>query len=239
MRRIPITIKKIKVDEFDTSNILSNGFVKKKEFTKYLLSIEEKGQEWSKSIICDGASLQKLRDQIDEVLKSNTTAETLNLTEEEGKVVDQHYESDPLCKECKYNLSFHCRTCLFVLQSPLERKLYLELTTEGISFQSQYGLDRNGSHISVEGKKYDNPENNFTNVLTIVDFYIEKRNQRLCIYTDGHTYHERTEDQALKDKNIDRKLQALGFKVLRFTGKEINENMEKTIMELKDWIGYY
>lgn len=236
MKRIPITIKKIKVDEIDRSTIM-NGLVKK-YFTKFILSIEERGQEWCHSIICDRDNLQKLRDEIDEAINSITTAETLNLTNEEGIVIDQHYETDPLCNGCTNKLSFHCMTSLFKLQSPLERKLYLELVKTRINFQSQYGLDRNGSHVTVEGKEYGNPENNFKNVLTVVDFYIEKRNQRLCIYTDGHTYHERTEDQAIRDKNIDRKLQALGYTVLRYTGKEVNENSDKIIREIKDWIGY-
>ena len=236
MRRIPITIKKLKMEGRDTFR-QEGGFIIK-QVTKFLFSIEERGHEWSTSIICDRDNLQKLRDEIDEVLKSITTAETLNLTDEEGKLVDQHYESDPLCKECQFKLSIHCRYCLFVMQSPLERKLYLELTKEKISFQSQYGLDYTGTHISVEGKEFGNPKNNFKNVLTVVDFFIDKSKQRLCIYTDGHTYHERTEDQAVKDKNIDRKLQALGYTVLRYTGKEINENMDKTIREIKDWIGY-
>jgi hypothetical protein len=235
MRRIPITIKRLKMEGIDTFR-QEGGFVKK-EVTKFLLSIEEKGHDWSTSIICDRDNLLKLRDEINEVLASITTAETLGLSNEEGKVIDKHYENDPMCKECKYKHSFHCKTCLLILQSPLERKLYIELTNERISFQSQYGLDWKGIHISTEGKKHENPTNNFKNVLTVVDFIIEKRNQKLCIYTDGHTYHERTEEQATHDKNIDRKLQSLGFKVYRFTGKEINDNMEKTIKEIKDWIG--
>jgi hypothetical protein len=238
MKRIPIKIKKIKFDEANSSNTISGGFAMNKNPTKFLVEIEDKGQEWSKSIICEREVLQKFRDEIDEALKSITTAETLNLNEEAGKLVDQHYESDPICLNCSYRLSFHCKTCLFELQSPLERKLYLELSKARISFRTQYGLDYKGINIQVEGKEYTNPDNNFKNVLTIVDFFIEKRNQRLCIYTDGHTYHERTEDQALRDKNIDRKLQALGYTVLRYTGKEINESMEKTMREIKDWIGY-
>jgi len=72
--------------------------------------------------------------------------------------------------------------------------------------------------------------------LTIPDFYIQKGSNKLCIYTDGHTYHERTEDQAKRDRNIDRKLQDLGFTVLRYTGKEVNESMEHIIKEIKKWI---
>lgn len=236
MKRIPINIKKVKVEEIDHSR-LQEGLVRR-EVIKFLMSIEERGQEWSTSILCDRDNLQKLRDEIDTVLGSITTAETLNLSEEEGIVVDQHYDSDPLCKECPYKLSFRCKICLFTLQSPLERKLYLELLKERISFQTQYGLNWKGQNISVEGKEYGHPENNFKSVLTIVDFYIERGKQRLCIYTDGHTYHERTEDQAQHDKTIDRKLQALGYTVLRYTGKEVNEKSDKIIREIKDWIGY-
>lgn len=237
MKRLPITIKKIKVNEVDTSDMMRGSLVRK-DFTRFLFTVEEKGQEWSKTIVCDRDVLQKLRDEIDIALGSITTAETLNLSEEEGVVVDQHYESDPLCKDCNYQLSFRCKDCLFILQSPLERKLYLELLKERISFQTQYGLDWKGQNISVEGKEYGHPENNFKNVLTIADFYIERGKQRLCIYTDGHSYHERTEDQAQHDKTIDRKLQALGYTVLRYTGKEVNENSDKIIREIKDWIGY-
>ena len=69
-----------------------------------------------------------------------------------------------------------------------------------------------------------------------MDFYIEKRDVRLCIYTDGHTYHERTEEQAQRDKRINRKLQELGFKVLRYTGKDVNQNTDIIVDEIKKWI---
>jgi very-short-patch-repair endonuclease len=38
---------------------------------------------------------------------------------------------------------------------------------------------------------------------------------------DGHDFHERTKEQAASDKARDRALQALGMRVLRFTGSEI------------------
>lgn len=79
-------------------------------------------------------------------------------------------------------------------------------------------------------------KNNFKNVLTIADFYIEIRGVKLCIYTDGHTYHERTEEQAQHDKRIDRKLQEFGFKVLRYTGKDVREGMDHIVREIKQWI---
>ena len=57
-------------------------------------------------------------------------------------------------------------------------------------------------------------------MLTVVDFFIEKRNTKLCVYTDGHTYHERTEEQAQRDRNIDRNID-------RQTHRQIDRSIDK------------
>jgi very-short-patch-repair endonuclease len=50
----------------------------------------------------------------------------------------------------------------------------------------------------------------------------ELRNPRMMIVEcDGHDFHEKTKEQARKDKQRDRFLQSKGYKVLRFTGSEI------------------
>lgn len=43
----------------------------------------------------------------------------------------------------------------------------------------------------------------------------------LLIECDGHDFHERSKEQARRDKRRDRELQSDGFKVLHFTGSEI------------------
>jgi len=43
----------------------------------------------------------------------------------------------------------------------------------------------------------------------------------LVVECDGHDYHERTKEQAAKDKSRDRHLVASGFTVMRFTGSEL------------------
>lgn len=47
---------------------------------------------------------------------------------------------------------------------------------------------------------------------------------RLIIECDGHEFHERTKEQAERDRSRDRALTAKGFTVLRFTGREINRD---------------
>lgn len=57
---------------------------------------------------------------------------------------------------------------------------------------------------------------------------------RLAIECDGHDYHERTKDQARRDKRRDRWFQTHGITVLRFTGSEIWENPSSCIDQIHD-----
>lgn len=60
-----------------------------------------------------------------------------------------------------------------------------------------------------------------------VDFVIQcwdwkdKRWTHVVVECDGHEFHERTKEQAEKDKSRDRVLTAGGYKILRFTGREV------------------
>jgi very-short-patch-repair endonuclease len=46
----------------------------------------------------------------------------------------------------------------------------------------------------------------------------------LIVEADGHDFHEKTAIQAARDKKRDRYFSKLGYRVLRFTGSEINSN---------------
>ena len=233
MARLPINIEKIKV----TENLSSRGPVNEKiEVAKYLVILYEKNDNWQKTLICEREDLIKLRDEINSLIENTSTAEILRISNEKAKIIDEYYAKDALCQNCELKLTFNCSTCLFILQSPLERKLFVELSKTKIRFLTQYPLNWIGENISILGKSFENAANNFKEVLTVVDFYIEKRQTKLCVYTDGHTYHERTEEQAQHDRNIDRKLQELGFQVLRYTGKDVNENVGKIISDIQKWV---
>lgn len=49
----------------------------------------------------------------------------------------------------------------------------------------------------------------------------EPRWRRLVIECDGHDFHERTKEQAARDRSRDRSLNNDGYDVFRFTGSEI------------------
>lgn len=61
-----------------------------------------------------------------------------------------------------------------------------------------------------------------------VDFAIgpwPKDGRLLIIECDGHDFHERTKEQAARDRSRDRFLQSCGFKVFRFTGMELHREV--------------
>lgn len=55
---------------------------------------------------------------------------------------------------------------------------------------------------------------------------------RILIECDGHQFHDRTKEQAQRDKSRDRHLTAQGWRVLRFTGSEIYRDAEKCANEI-------
>lgn len=69
-----------------------------------------------------------------------------------------------------------------------------------------------------------------------VDFLIQalkmNRSVSYIIECDGHDYHEKTKEQAKRDKQRDRHLINEGYKVLRFTGSEIYENPHQCSNEI-------
>lgn len=58
---------------------------------------------------------------------------------------------------------------------------------------------------------------------------------RLVIECDGHDFHERTKEQAARDRSRDRALQASGYTIMRFTGSELYRDPTKCVREALDW----
>lgn len=54
----------------------------------------------------------------------------------------------------------------------------------------------------------------------------------LAIECDGHDFHEKTKEQARKDRQRERDLTANGYTVIRFTGSEIYEDPYKCAYEI-------
>ncbi|MBV9851812.1 MAG: DUF559 domain-containing protein [Armatimonadetes bacterium] len=62
----------------------------------------------------------------------------------------------------------------------------------------------------------------------------EKHRKQLIVECDGHEFHEKTRAQVARDKQRDRYLQKLGYKVFRFSGSEINQDAISCALEVFD-----
>lgn len=55
---------------------------------------------------------------------------------------------------------------------------------------------------------------------------------QMVVEVDGHRYHERTQAQAEHDRVRDRQLTAQGYRVVRFTGREVNRSATSAAQEV-------
>jgi len=183
--------------------------------------------EWNLQSSVSKYYLIKLRDQINELVGFQELADTLECSIEDAeKIAKFHRTNKKKCGACQLKMKA-CHECVIICQSPLEQDMLISLKLNELEPKLQL-------RINKDGKSYPHTEPvDKDNILTLPDFYLENENTKLCIYADGHTYHERTEYQAKRDRSIDRELQSLGYKVLRFTGKEIRTELEKVIADVK------
>jgi len=59
-----------------------------------------------------------------------------------------------------------------------------------------------------------------------------EKHRRLVVELDGHEFHERTKEQAARDKRRDREVLAAGLQVVRFTGSEIWTRLDECVDEV-------
>lgn len=70
-------------------------------------------------------------------------------------------------------------------------------------------------------------------LLTVADFYVE--DPKVVIYCDGFQYHY-DKETVIKDRQQDRKLQMMGYTVLRYNGSEIIGNPEACAREIIQFV---
>jgi len=142
------------------------------------------------------------------------------------------------------DLTYELNQHIEVLESPLEMIMLTAIVAEGIKRDifvavTQPTLDRE-EREKVQFSKLSSPRScNLAAQFPIGEhradfcmcFY---RDVRIVVECDGHDYHERTKEQAIRDKSRDRAFQAAGFQVFRFTGREIWRDALKCASEVFD-----
>jgi very-short-patch-repair endonuclease len=129
---------------------------------------------------------------------------------------------DSLLSECVWYLE-NCDTPIeFILANEISQKL--NVFNEGSKYR--YYLHTQ-VQILVKDKKY-----RVDLLLAPVQHEFCTEYPNLIIECDGHNFHEKTKEQAQKDKQRNRDLQSAGYKVIRFTGSEIFKNPYKCASEV-------
>lgn len=105
--------------------------------------------------------------------------------------------------------------------SPIE-ELFLAAVAPYIVMSDEYAMKQ-----QVEIGRY--------RVDFVVWYYRDTPDQiAVVVECDGHDFHERTKEQARRDKSRDRFLQARGYFVLRFTGSELWADPAECVSEVID-----
>lgn len=120
--------------------------------------------------------------------------------------------------------------CIDFLESPIERIFF---TTFQVTFtilgSSIFAAKTDESERDIR-ERYPKwtvivrPQKNIERyrVDFLINVHLDDGSVRgIVVECDGHDFHEKTKEQAAKDKSRDRVLQSLGYQVFRFTGSEI------------------
>ena len=68
------------------------------------------------------------------------------------------------------------------------------------------------------------------------DFAIMYQGHHVIVEADGHDFHERTKEQAQRDRQRDRDMQLMGWRVLRFTGSEIHRDAVGCARQVEEFL---
>jgi very-short-patch-repair endonuclease len=149
-------------------------------------------------------------------------------------------------------------------ESPIERVFYQAWSVRLIEM-SLIGSPHGGSCATIidADQPFDNPDrvgwhdddvcqiDLFDNQVPIgdyrADFVVQRfiremalppiiTSAKVVIECDGHDFHERTPEQAARDKLRDRTFQSMGYVVLRFTGRELWRDPDACAEQVNDCI---
>ena len=134
---------------------------------------------------------------------------------------------------CMYHLN-NWLTYVDSCESPIEQMMVLPLLeasqdTKKLPYVRKVIF---GSQVNISVSKQRLYRVDFLISVELIDNSIYP----FIIECDGHDFHEKTKEQAAKDKKRDRELMALGYRVIRFTGSEIYDDPFMRVQEAKEII---
>jgi very-short-patch-repair endonuclease len=107
---------------------------------------------------------------------------------------------------------------LFIKEFMLLKEYFSQVTGTNIKILPQQKYKVNESEYRVDFQVIISKDNNILH--------------KFLIECDGHDFHEKTKEQAKRDKQRDRDFLSLGIKTIRFTGSEIYNNATKCVVDV-------
>lgn len=101
--------------------------------------------------------------------------------------------------------------------SPIEKLFYaawysMQWSYDDFCLTPQWKVEVGGKRLFLDFK---------VSAPFLTRFYIKEPHYTIGVEIDGHDYHERTKEQARKDKSRQRLLEKNNYRIIRFTGSEI------------------
>jgi len=115
-------------------------------------------------------------------------------------------------------------------ESPIEQLMLIALN-ESLDFM----MERTGFPISCAPQVEIETNRGKYRVDFLIDVWVNPPDgfKYIVVECDGHEFHEKTKEQAQRDKSRDRDLLANGYAVLRFTGSEIWRDPRRCVYEVE------
>ena len=110
-------------------------------------------------------------------------------------------------------------------ESPIEQLLLIELFYVEENTLGNYGFSPQ-REFEIEGRKY--------RVDILAECHWGEKISYVVVECDGHNFHEKTKEQAAKDKARDRDFQSIGLPVIHFTGSEIFNKAQECAYQVKN-----
>lgn len=125
------------------------------------------------------------------------------------------------------------------IKSPIEAMLagaMLWLDIDWAGFPKAKGFDEPTSDAGRAAHFFVCPQAKICGYSVDFALWFEAGGKRLglAIECDGHDFHERTKEQASRDKKRDRDLLSAGYPVVRFTGSEIFKDSHSCAEQLRE-----
>lgn len=98
------------------------------------------------------------------------------------------------------------------------------------NFLARYPLEGTGIFPQAQVGKYR------ADFLVVSKFACSPTVHHVVVECDGHDFHEKTKEQAARDKARDRDMATLGCHVLRFTGSEIYRDADRCAAQVSEFL---